>query len=199
MITIPFQRFHVGVDPGVRGCGLSCWFDRQLLQAVYVKNPVLKGDEMHALLGMGRAVANVVDAVFTNAIPRHLNHPIVVVEFPQVYRGAQAKGDPRDLLALAAVDGAVVGILQQMFGEVESHRIFPREWKGQVDPDECVRRVQAKLTPKETALVELPCASLAHNTWDAIGIGLFAAGRFEAKHVFSRGLVKDAELARGGS
>lgn len=168
----------LAVDPGLRGCGVA-YFSREafyptprLRWARYVRNPVRTGDGMDAI----RAVAHEVGQQGPRS---HVD--LLAVEFPQVYAGAKAIGDPRDLLTLAAIDGAIT---IQCGREVL--RYFPREWKGQVDPDVLIERVKDRLDPAELARVELPAAHLAHNVWDAVGIGLKAAGRFERRIVVTR-------------
>ena len=170
----------LAVDPGVRGCGVALFVHsltgERLRRAAYVRNPHKTGDGMGEVESMARAVRDSFDRMACVTFDR------LVLEFPQVYTGARAKGDPRDLLALAAVDGAICGFVHH----TEAVRVLPREWKGQVDPDVLIERVKARLLPAEIAAVELPCASLAHNVWDAVGLGLFSVGRFHAHHVIAR-------------
>ena len=103
-------------------------------------------------------------------------------EFPQVYTQSKSKGDPNDLISLAAVDGAIADGCE---GEVIT--LKPRDWKGQLHNDATDERIRGRLTAAETKiLAECKCPpSLLHNVVDAIGIGLKAVNRFELHRVFS--------------
>lgn len=164
----------LAVDPGVRGCGVAFFDGGRLLWAKYVRNPAREGDDLRAIDLMAREVAKY----------RALSGvDVLALEFPKVYVGSKAKGDPHDLLTLAAIDGALVGHVCAP----TLLRFFPREWKGQLDKDACAGRVRSRLDAGEVASIELPCTSLQHNVWDAVGIGLFAGGRFSPHRVIARG------------
>lgn len=89
---------------------------------------------------------------------------LVVCEFPKVYPRGKSKGDPEDLLQLAAVVGAI--------GPDVIYR--PYEWKGQTPKVISIARTQAALTDEERARVRLP-RNKKHqlDVWDAVGIGLY--------------------------
>ena len=160
----------VAVDPGLRGCGVSVFDDGVLMRAQYMTNPEKTGDGMEAILAM--------------ALMCYHEAEEVVVEFPHVYAGSKSKGDPHDLLVLAAIDGAIGAYASRDGAKVR--RIFPSEWKGQLDKDACWRRVEGRLTEPEKRAISWPCESLRHNVADSVGIGLFAVGRFERKMVIHR-------------
>lgn len=95
----------------------------------------------------------------------------LVIEMPRIYRGSgQQKGDLNDLLDLAAV----VGYCESFFSATE--RVYPAQWKGQVPKKIMTQRILSKLAPGELAAIERVGAK-DHNTIDAIGIGLWHAGR----------------------
>ena len=174
--TVPKMTTIMSIDPGLRGCGVAffCEGPSVLDRAMYVRNPVKIGDDMMAIAEMGNAVANEAN--------RWGHVDLIVVEFPQVYAGSKSIGDPRDLLTLAAIDGYICGLVSC----VEVRRYLPREWKGQVDPDAMIARIQGRLSPEEKARVDLCCKSLQHNIWDAVGIGLKACGRLDREMVIAR-------------
>jgi hypothetical protein len=145
------------VDPGLRGCGISVWHNATLTRAEYVKNPLTTGHGVAETAAMSRAVLE--------RLPSHLDY--LAVEFPQVYQ--KSRGDPNDLLPLAAVLGGIA--TGNVSGQVQTY--LPRQWKGTVNPDHLIRAVQNMLSAYELTGVVLPCASLAHNVWDSVGIGLF--------------------------
>lgn len=108
----------------------------------------------------------------------------LVVEFPKVYAGGKAKGDPADLLELAALVGALEE--RGRLRDVGVKRYLPHEWKRQLDKATTKARVIERLTPEERQKIpDLP-KSKEHNVYDAIGIGLFHIGRFHPKRIIAR-------------
>ncbi len=97
----------------------------------------------------------------------------LVLEVPQVYRQGLQKGDPADLIELAGVDGALAALITA--GKTTGY--LPQRWKGQVPKEIHHKRILAKLSETEKAAIEPTPASLLHNVYDAIGIGLFHLGR----------------------
>lgn len=99
----------------------------------------------------------------------------LVLEWPQVYQGGRQKGDPNDLLPLAALNGA----LRALFPAPRLHLPKPSDWKGQVPKDIMGARILSKLTAEEKAVwnaAQFP-KSLAHNVLDAVGLGLYSLRR----------------------
>ena len=99
----------------------------------------------------------------------------VVIELPQIY--PQLKGDPNDLVAIAARGAWFAGRMAPHVYDYES--VHPREWKGTVDGDVFLKRITKRLYDREKALLAgcdvIP--SLEHNVIDAIGLGLWKVGR----------------------
>lgn len=101
-----------------------------------------------------------------------------VIEMPVVRNilSAGSKGDPNDLILLAVLCGAIAH--DQLVSDARVTLVKPEEWKGQTPKDITTERAKSRLSPSEIARVQLPSAAgLAHNVWDAIGIGLWAIGR----------------------
>ena len=91
--------------------------------------------------------------------------PITYVsEIPMIYPAVRSKGDPNDLIPLALNTGILAGAL------APTKIIFykPYEWKGTIDGDMMLRRIESKLRPAERLL--LP-EKINHNVLDAIGVG----------------------------
>lgn len=149
-------------DPGVAGFGVAIFVDDLLLVARYIKNPLHDRGGLVAWRGAGLAAANHAIKFAADA---------VICEFPRVYGDAQSKGDRNDLIALTCAASFALA----PFGVAEI--VYPQQWKGQLPKAICQRRIVAALTAVERERVALPVASLAHNVWDAVGIGLFAIGR----------------------
>lgn len=97
----------------------------------------------------------------------------LVIEIPQVYRTAQSKGDPNDLIKVAVQAGQWI----ERFRACEVKRVLPNEWKGQVPKSVHNKRVLACLTPEELERIAKLPESKAHNMIDAIGLGLWHFGR----------------------
>ena len=139
------------------------------MQAAYVPGSLDKAATIEHIAGIAGS------AVLLWARGTQENESIqkFVVERPQTYRGRSAEGDTNDLLDLSIVVGCIVG---QLAGHVELVR--PAQWKGQV-PKKTVHgtnpielRSRGKLYAGE-GRIEIPNKKLAHNVWDAIGIGLW--------------------------
>lgn len=101
----------------------------------------------------------------------------IVIEKPQVYRAAQSKGDPNDLITLAIRVGEYKEFFQHRADRVDL--VTPAVWKGQVPKPVHHRRIDSKLTTEERMVVGMAKVSEAkkHNVWDAVGLGLFYLGR----------------------
>ncbi len=188
------------LDPGIRGCGLAVFFNRQLHEALYIPNPMRKGGDLAAVVSMAGELVDHVAYKWGNA-PGPIT---IVVERPQIYRDAKQKGDPNDLPPLYAIAGALTAALGER-GPIEAmHEYLPREWKGTLDPEEMARRVRERLSEGEFGKVQLPsntcdncrkrltdddcCKTtcLAHNVFDAIGIGLKFLTRLEPVRIIAR-------------
>lgn len=146
----------VAIDPGLHHCGVALFTpEGTLTHAELVKNPV----DMPGCLNawpMAAAVASRVGGFVTE----------VVVEIPQVYPGRQ-KGDPNDLIDLAAVVGGCVAVLGG-----RSYAYRPAQWKGQTPKDVTTARAKAKLSATEQGAIEQCQPHLMHNVWDAVALGL---------------------------
>ncbi len=92
----------------------------------------------------------------------------LVIEVPQVYAGARDE-DPNDLIDLAGVVGAIASSI--ILGSVQWSPL-PREWKGQIPKKVTKQRVDKRLSDAEKALIKWPSASLAHNVYDALHLGI---------------------------
>jgi hypothetical protein len=90
---------------------------------------------------------------------------------------AIAKGN--DLLELQAVGAYVAGALGTL------RYASPGTWKGQTSKEVTENRVHKYLTPSELAIVREALSKhrdgLAHNLYDAVGIGLHGTGRYRIR------------------
>jgi hypothetical protein len=170
----------VAVDPGLNGCGVSVFNENaRLTAAAYVPNARKDADLPTRWEGAAMAISEWLGPMYENP----LDVRTLIVEMPRVYPAARQKGDQNDLMNLVGVVAAVTTLL------ISSGRriVYPRDWKGTLDPDEMILRVQRRLSATERAIVTLPgAASLQHNVWDAVGIGLWSVGRLEDRMVVAR-------------
>jgi hypothetical protein len=155
------MKFSIFIDCGVHGLGASLFFDAKLVHAEYLTG---LGGQPHPLM---EPVARL-DSFFQNleGEPFHLG-----IEIPQIYQSNRQKGRQSDLVKLAIVAGECMrAACDAGCRTIITHQ--PAEWKGQVDPDVMIKRIQSKLSSEELECVTLPAKSVAHNVWDGIGIGL---------------------------
>ncbi len=178
------------VDPALNSPGAALFRGGVLTAAEKVR---IDPDYAKLPIGerVGRVAADVVRWVIArNAAPRYL-----AVEWPQIYqrthqKGAKRGADNNDLLGLAGVCGAVVGILQLGMARRDVALTVvsptPGEWAGQLpkattgDAKSSPRalRILSRLSPAERN-----CVPASHDAIDAVGLGLFCLGRFERRRV----------------
>jgi hypothetical protein len=156
----------LAVDPGLRGCGVALFDGGRLVRCAYVRGS-RDGQDAAAWAEMAGEVYAWGGADATR----------VVSEFPKVYSVGKSKGDPEDLLQLAAV----VGAISAHWGSegITLEVVRPYQWKRQVPKDIMTSRIINLLDAQEGAQARagMPAKSYQHNVWDAIGIGLNALGR----------------------
>lgn len=172
----------VCVDPGLNACGVAIFSGEtgRLEHAALVENLRIACDLPTRWEGMALAVGQ----WLSPQSARPTVNRTLVVEMPKIYSAAKSKGDPNDIVNLAGVVAAVT-TLTPCSGR---RLLFPRDWKGTIDPDDLIDRwIKPRLSPIEHTKVSLPTAeSLQHNVWDAIGIGLHVVGRLEPRRVIAR-------------
>lgn len=162
------MSYLIAVDPGKLQCGVAIFKDALLVHGTLARNPVDTSGSDGPQVWRNTA-QNVVDAYVRHT--KDYSHGWVkalVLEVPQIYRTGLQKGDQRDVLALAGVDGAIAG----MFDCPVSY-YTPAQWKGQVPKVVMNKRIMSRLSPVELKAIDVRVpASLIHNVQDAIGIGL---------------------------
>jgi hypothetical protein len=153
----------LSIDPGVRGCGVALFRGTELEQGVYVEghSHAQRAESWLAMVG------SIKDFIGARVVDQ------LVVELPQVYVTARAKGDPNDLIQLAAV----VGGLCVAFEKARSKVYLPAEWKGQVPKEIVHARALQRLSTDERSRISCRKKALLHNAMDAVSIGLKYLGR----------------------
>lgn len=86
---------YIGIDPGVRACGVAVVSDGALTHASYVRG----SQDLDVVSRLSRLVSRYPSAV-------------VGIEFPRTYAGRARRGDANDLLELAYVVGRLVEAIE---------------------------------------------------------------------------------------
>lgn len=165
----------LAVDPGLRYPAAAVFQGGVLVKASRVK---LKGiNTKTPILERCRVIAlSIVD--WAQVTP-----DIIVSEYPQVYTRDKSKGDPNQLIPLAAIGACLAGL----FPSTQIISPKPRDWTGNIPKSEDGdpwasargRRIWGRLTPAERS-----CVVPSHDSVDAVGLGLYALGRFERRRVY---------------
>lgn len=186
------------VDPGLERCGLAIFEHGKLIDTALItanpKPPAMAGEVERA-----QAVATATIRRFVACSPSEgtvvgaLVGARLVVEWPRIYMPGKSKGAGRDILVLACVDGALAALAASRGAVVT--QVTPDTWKGQLLDKLMMGRVigtgaaDDRLSPPERLIavsaLDGIAASLRHNVIDAIGIGLYALGRFEPRREFT--------------
>lgn len=177
----------LALDPSLESSGVVLFRDALLIAAARVYVPAIAGMS-HGQRALTMAV-RVVDWV----IGMQGRVAAVAHEWPNIRPNVRA--NPNNLIGMAAVDGAVDAALSfiaaQRGEQLELRTFLPEEWTGQLPKDthkgmywKSPRgvRIRSRLTD-----VEWSIAPDQHDAGDAIGIGLFALGRFNVKRALSNG------------
>ena len=174
------MRLTVALDPGLRASGLAVFEGAVLKHAAIVRPEIHHRETLPAVVVMCEGLVAMIDTARAQYKHEALD---LIVEYPQVYQrvGGKTKGDPNDLLPLAAVCGGVAACVVADL----KRAVHPSEWKGSVDGDVFTERIKQRLTKNE--LVRLPVGSLAHNAIDAVGLGLWYLNRLERRRVYAKG------------
>ncbi len=93
---------------------------------------------------------------------------LTVIENPVIYPNSRAR--PADILKLARI----VGRYEERFKDSYVELVEPRKWKGTVDGDIMVRRIEAAMTPYEKEVLAAYKGGYRHNAVDAVGLGKWA-------------------------
>ena len=159
------------IDPGLNGCGVAKFEKEVLVWAGYVQSISRKR-------GLPLRIVNMINQITSLPDPPDQ----IALEMPQVYGFNKRGGDPNDLLPLAAINGGVLA----SFPQAEATFYQPREWKAQMSKELCRERVEICMSDAEKAMVIPRGKTYDHNTYDAIGIGLFHLGRFKPRKIYPR-------------
>lgn len=146
----------VSLDPGKHVSGFGIFVDRELVACGLAESPA-------DLLYHWAAYPD--RACFGRGWPER-----VVMELPKIYDKRRWKGDPNDLLPIAAAGAMILGALRPARFRV----VLPEDWKGQTPKKVQNTRDRRALSPTELAVLDAApvAAGKLHNVIDGIGIGL---------------------------
>lgn len=161
------MRSLLSIDPGLTGTGWALWFNDLRPERIGVIKAG-KGEWWERAQQIADELVALCDA-----------RTRVVAEFTEYHAAATSNMGWRtgDLQRLTFLCGAIAG------------RVYPRTylpittsgWKGQLPKDVAAKRVQhiiGRIACKRLGLPEIKRRSDTH-AWDAVGIGLWALGKFE--------------------
>lgn len=157
------ELYQLSVDPGLAGTGWALWEEEgDLVGAgnVYSKEKEIEKQCVDL-------VSNLYDIIDNTVGMEKIVH--IYCEYPAVFGGVsgQMVAMKGDVVKLAVFCGFLIGNLDKDFTYVPVN-----VWKGQLPKPVVVRRIK-----KIVSLHRLSKEPKSH-TWDAIGIGLWAQGRF---------------------
>jgi hypothetical protein len=99
-----------------------------------------------------------------------------------IYPGGRQKARPADIIKLATRAGKWEGLVSAFVGLEEVEYVEPHKWKGTIAKEVCHARIWSILSADEKATLAKVCEGVApskrHNVLDAVGIGLWAVGRY---------------------
>lgn len=150
---------RVAIDPGKRHAGIALFAHDELVGATLLKT---KNTWPQCVLELAQKAVTFLREKGLGEVDE------LLLEYPKVAR-QWSKGDPNDLVALAYTQGAMTTALPAK----QVKAIEPQSWKGTVNADIVTERIKVQLTPVEQTRVE----AKDHNTYDAVGIGLWGCGR----------------------
>ena len=155
----------VAFDPALRCNGVAVW-DDGVLVAAYSRRPAAQGRGAPAWAAVAAALWG---ELLEHGPPPH----VVVIEQQVIY--PHSRSDPQDILQVAGVAGALVGVGASLQAEVVG--VDPAEWKGQAPKHVIAARSKSALSGRELARID---SKATMDAWDAIGLGLWY---FRSNHV----------------
>lgn len=162
----------LSVDPGAGGSGVVLWRD----ECTLVGSMNLRSSEASWHKSACHQIDTLEKRLSNSQVDAMSRCRLLVCEFPQVWKGASAQASAArgDVCKLAAVSG-MFGAFAHAHGMTLKY-VEVNTWKGQLSKKLVKKRIQEVFT-----LMGHKAATqdFSDHSWDAAGIGLFHAGRFE--------------------
>lgn len=151
----------LAIDPGKRHCGVAIFRHGRLINAATVHTT--QTDPM----GLARRVW---DWYVNVRVPYGSDGTVaVVVENPQSYR-TDAIDEHLESLR------NTITAIEELISPLRPHKLRPFTWKGNVPKPIHHARLARILGPEASVILGQP-PQIFHDTWDAVGLGLYALGR----------------------
>lgn len=176
----------LAIDPSVRSPGAALFRDGVLIAAGKVKIPA-----EYSKLEEGDRWQRVAECIVSWTRAHNCLLPAAIVyERPQIYVREKSKGDPNDLIALAAIGAAVCAYFEasSATARILIETPTPAQWSGQIPK---ATKGNAMNSPRAMRIlsrlfaVEVARMPNQHDAIDAVGLGLHALGRLGIRRVYS--------------
>lgn len=151
----------ISIDPGLGGTGVCCWRNGKVYNAT-----TLHGYNDHWIDNAEAIMDQISDFISYDRIPWFVEYPVFMSG-----AGGRMVAAAGDLGKLTFLTGMICGKILNYDQSLTLVRPF--EWKGQLPKDVCERRIRSILGE------DFPKNKLSNHAVDAIGIGLWAQGRFK--------------------
>lgn len=168
----------ISIDPGLNSMGWAYWRGGRVHDIITrnVDRPPTKVGLINAprkmelrdrSLWIARELERETRTLGNMGGPISISECVIVSEFPE-WMGIQLGWSAGDLQKLVFLVGVLAGYFSKAQGFVE---VKPGEWKGQLPKSVVIKRLRKKFG---SAAVQ----DWEKDVWDAVGIGMWAMGRF---------------------
>ena len=164
------KPYILSIDPGLGGTGFALWLDGKLQKVGIIKPRSTDSD----YYDRGMSIAEGYNNLLVEIEPKRSdveNLNVVYIEYPAFFGGAggtmvAARGD---LVKLSWIAGTICGL--SIARNWIPIMVNVHDWKGQLPKDVVISRIKDKYP-------EVGVFDIQSHAWDAVGIGLYAQGRF---------------------
>ncbi len=146
---------RVGIDPGVHECGVA-------IEGHYRKAFLISGTLSEMLRQLNGSLHLAV----------RRGDLYLCVEGQQIYRSEKSKGDPNDMIRVAQVAGAVLGMLMAdpLLTPTAYEVPLPRTWKGATPKAIHHERLKRDYPQWIEPVAAETTKHKQHHVWDAVGL-----------------------------
>lgn len=175
-----YQHYVVGIDPAFGGTGIAIFQDGKLTNVTRLRKTGNQSFEERAHDLALRTANWIYDTVSNRENPRVgiVSPPVVICEIP-AYQGTPSrsmgwkKGDLQKLTYLVGSMGQTcMDLAFETEWNTEFMTVTPAGWKGQLSKKIVIDRIRKRIPDVDKDFQP------KLDIWDAIGIGLWALGKF---------------------
>lgn len=183
----------LALDPSVNSPGISLFRHGVLVGCARVKIP----DEISELAPAARClrVANELAAWWGETRGKvECYVRTIIFEWPQIYKATKSKGNPNQLVPLAAIGNSLAAMLSMInvnhgVRPPELLSPTPAEWTGQLPkstrPGQAWKSPRGKRIASRLLEGEREIIPAQHDAIDSLGLGLWALGRYDVHRALS--------------